>query len=82
MMTDAIGTLDEVLDYYGNATNPGAHFSFNFILIFDVDRNSTAELFVDVIESWINITTERQVSSNWLVSRSYADWKTSDTCVC
>lgn len=68
MMTEAYGPLDVVLDFYGNATNPGAHFSFNFLLITDLHGDSSADDFYRVTTSWVNAVNERGVWSNWVVS--------------
>ncbi|XP_049857638.1 uncharacterized protein LOC126340110 [Schistocerca gregaria] len=67
MMTEAYGSLDQVLGYYGNATNPGAHFSFNFLLITDLNGDSSAEDFVRIVGDWINVVNENGVWSNWVI---------------
>ncbi|XP_047118857.1 uncharacterized protein LOC124799287 [Schistocerca piceifrons] len=67
MMTEAYGTVEQVVGYYGNATNPGAHFSFNFLLITDLNSTSTAEDFVNVIGNWIDVINTRELWSNWVI---------------
>ncbi|XP_049791269.1 maltase 2-like [Schistocerca nitens] len=67
MITESYGTVDQILGYYGNETNPGADFSFNFLLITDVNASSTAADFAEVIGNWIDIVDERGVWSNWVI---------------
>ncbi|XP_047112731.1 maltase 2-like [Schistocerca piceifrons] len=67
MMTEAYGTVDQIMGYYGNATNPGADFSFNFVLITDLNAESTAEDFVEIIGNWIDVVNQREVWSNWVI---------------
>ncbi|XP_018917351.2 LOW QUALITY PROTEIN: maltase A3 [Bemisia tabaci] len=50
--TEDYAPLDEKMRYYGNATHAGAHFPFNFLLITEVDRETNAFLFKEVIDSW------------------------------
>lgn len=67
MMTEAYGSFEQVIGYYGNDTNPGAHFSFNFILITDLNEISTATDFKDKITSWLDALPDG-LWSNWVVS--------------
>lgn len=66
-MTEAYGTLEQVLAYYGNGSMKGADFSFNFILIEKLNGSSTASEFKSVIDSWVNNVTARGYWSNWVV---------------
>lgn len=66
-MTEAYTSLENTVKYYGNDTHPGAHFSFNFALITDVNENSTAQDFVLQITDWIRAMENKRVA-NWVVS--------------
>lgn len=74
MMTEAWGSFEHVMDYYGNSTNPGAHFTFNFVMIENLNSSSSAEDFVYQIQTWLNLTAERDVWNDWVVSVSHALW--------
>lgn len=67
MMTEAWGTQDQILDYYGTPENPGAHFSFNFVMINNLNSGSSAQDFTNVVSSWLSATSQRGVWSNWVM---------------
>nr|XP_018907799.1 PREDICTED: maltase A3-like [Bemisia tabaci]XP_018907800.1 PREDICTED: maltase A3-like [Bemisia tabaci] len=52
MMTEAYSPIDKTMGYYGNTTHPGAHFTFNFLFITDLNAQSTANDFEKVIMKW------------------------------
>ncbi|KAJ8874364.1 hypothetical protein PR048_025212 [Dryococelus australis] len=54
MMTEAYASIKQVMEYYGSAQRPGAHFTFNFLFITNLTRNSTAQDFSDTIHSWVD----------------------------
>jgi hypothetical protein len=63
-MTEAYASVNETMAYYGNDTNPGAHFTFNFNL---VSSPSSAQDFDNLVHQWVdNVPKGRQ--SNWVVS--------------
>lgn len=53
--------------YYGNKSVPGAHFPFNFLPISNLNRQSNAEDFVNVINEWQN-QLPKGMWGNWVVS--------------
>lgn len=53
--------------YYGNKSVPGAHFPFNFLPISNLNRQSNAEDFVNVINDWQN-QLPKGMWGNWVVS--------------
>ncbi|CAH0768328.1 unnamed protein product [Bemisia tabaci] len=61
MATEAYSTLDDTMRYYGNATNNGSHFPFNFLLTTEVDRQSEADFFKSLIDSWY----EKMPAGRW-----------------
>lgn len=67
-MTEAYTTLENTMLYYGNAdqTRHGAHFSFNFILITDLNVDSSAQDFVNAVKKWMKVMPS-QYTANWVV---------------
>ncbi|GFG28461.1 hypothetical protein Cfor_11357 [Coptotermes formosanus] len=62
LMTEAYASVEETMAYYGNDTNPGAHFSFNFNL---VSRPTSAQDFDNLVHQWVdNVPKGKQ--SNWV----------------
>ncbi|KAF5284653.1 hypothetical protein FQR65_LT13484 [Abscondita terminalis] len=66
MMTETYSEADKVFPYYGNATHEGAHFPFNFWLITQLNKNSTASDFKSVIDKWIN-GMPAKYTANWVL---------------
>ncbi|XP_069689413.1 maltase A3-like isoform X1 [Periplaneta americana] len=65
IMTEVYASIEETMAYYGNDTNPGAYFTFNFNLVNSAGSWSTANDFNNVIHSWVdNIPEGKQ--SNWV----------------
>lgn len=55
MMTEAYATIGEQVLWYGaNGTTLGSHMPFNFVLIADLNKTSTADQFKTSIDSWID----------------------------
>ncbi|XP_049798365.1 uncharacterized protein LOC126230929 [Schistocerca nitens] len=67
MMTEAYGTYEEVVRYYGNDSSPGAHFSFNFVFITDVNNQSDATTFKSAVDDWLEATVNQGLWSNWVI---------------
>lgn len=68
LMTEAYpdNPKDQML-YYGNESCNGAHFTFNFWLITQLNAASTARDFKYVIEKWFSYMPIQYVA-NWVVS--------------
>ncbi|XP_044727453.1 maltase 1-like [Chrysoperla carnea] len=66
MMTEANGEIKQQMLYYGNGTAEGAHFTFNFLLISDLNVNSTAHDFMFTINKWLSYLP-LEYTSNWVL---------------
>jgi len=55
------------MKYYGNETDPGAHFAFNFGLITYLNDQSKAIDFNKTINQWLN-NMPKGKWANWVVS--------------
>lgn len=66
MMTEAYTSIENQIRLFGNATHNGASFSFNFILLTDVNKESNAKDFVNAINKWLNALPSKY-TSNWVV---------------
>lgn len=63
IITESWSSVKKTMKYY----DYGAHFPFNFGLITDVDKNSNAIDFKNVIDTWIEHLPPGK-SSNWVVN--------------
>jgi hypothetical protein len=61
------GTLNETMAYYGNMTQPGAHFPCNVDLLLKMNNNSNTNDIKSAIENWLSFLPSGQWSS-WVVS--------------
>lgn len=79
IMTEAYANLTFTMRYYGGSSSTnednnqrlGAHIPFNFLLITDLDRDSTAPDFIHTINKWLTYmpsTLSNTISANWVVS--------------
>jgi alpha-glucosidase len=66
-MLEAYGSLEQIMRYYGTSDAPGGHFPFNFRLISDIDKSSSAEDFSRVINEYLDQMTDGR-TANWVVS--------------
>lgn len=66
MMTESYADADKLFGYYGNATHNGAHFSFNFWFITQLNKDSTATNIKGVIDKWFSNMPERH-TANWVL---------------
>jgi len=62
LMTEAYASVEETMAYYGNDTNPGAHFTFNFNL---VSSPTSAQDFDYLVHQWVDNVPEGK-QSNWV----------------
>lgn len=60
--------IDKTMLYYGteDGSKLGAHFSFNYQLVKNLNSGSTARDFVDAINIWMNYMP-LQHTANWIV---------------
>lgn len=65
IMIEAYANMTMTIKYY----TYGAHFPFNFGLITDTDRDSTAADFKNVIDRWMTNMPFVNGTANWVVSR-------------
>ncbi|XP_031331455.1 maltase 1-like [Photinus pyralis] len=66
MMTESYADADKLFGYYGNSTHNGAHFSFNFWFITQLNRDSTAKDIKGVIDKWFRNMPEHY-TANWVL---------------
>ena len=67
LMTESYARIDLIQRFYGNGTVEGAQIPFNFELIKNVDANSTAEDYKNIIEEWLRLMPAGHMA-NWVVS--------------
>lgn len=67
MMTEAYGTIDQMIGYYGTEDHLGAHFSFNFQLISNLKPdNLYADNVRNLVNSWLDHMGEWRWP-NWVI---------------
>ncbi|PSN31182.1 Maltase 1 [Blattella germanica] len=66
LMLETYASLEQVMQYYGTEERPGGHFPFNFLLITDLNNESKAEDFNNVIHKWIDNMPEGRWA-NWVI---------------
>lgn len=69
-MTEAMAGLDLIPLYYENGDRKGAHFSFNFNLLNNLNTFSNAYDVVNAITAWMDIMGTN-LTPNWVVSSTY-----------
>ncbi|VVC33480.1 Glycoside hydrolase superfamily,Glycosyl hydrolase, family 13, catalytic domain [Cinara cedri] len=63
--TESYTSINTLMQYYGNITNPGAQIPFNFQLL-GMDRNNLLEQTEQGIKKWIENIPENMVP-NWVI---------------
>ncbi|XP_062563069.1 maltase A3-like [Armigeres subalbatus] len=67
LMTEGYTSLEELRKYYVSAAGRlGSHMPFNFGMINDLKIDSTADDFVEVVQSWMNIVPTGH-AANWVM---------------
>ncbi|KAB0791789.1 hypothetical protein PPYR_03589 [Photinus pyralis] len=66
MMTESYAPLGKLFGYYGNEIRDGAHFSFNFWFITELNGQSTAHAIKFVIDKWFTYMPWRY-TANWVL---------------
>lgn len=69
MMTEAYTNITSTMRYYqsDDGTRKGSHIPFNFLMISDLDIDSTANDFVYTINEWLSYMPAGE-TANWVVS--------------
>ena len=67
IMTEAYSSLDNMIRFYGDGRRNGSHVPFNFDLISNVDKASTAEDYKLRIDNWLT-RVPKGSHANWVVS--------------
>ncbi|KAK5638280.1 hypothetical protein RI129_012575 [Pyrocoelia pectoralis] len=66
MMTESYAPLRKLFGYYGNETHDGAHFTFNFWFITELNVESSAHDIKFVIDKWLTYMPWRH-TANWVL---------------
>ncbi|XP_055594366.1 maltase 2-like [Uranotaenia lowii] len=68
MMTEAYANITFTMKYYGSGdgSRQGSHMPFNFLLITDLNQDSTAQDFAYTIEKWLTYMP-RDKEANWVI---------------
>jgi glycosidase len=68
-MTEAYTSLEKILDFYGDAFGRrGSQIPFNFVMIDNINANSTPSDYKQQIEAWLdNMPKESDYVPNWVV---------------
>lgn len=68
MMTEAYASIPEQVLWYGfNETTKGSHMPFNFALITNLDKDSSAKNFKDAADNWLDEMPEWGTVANWVL---------------
>lgn len=71
LMTEAYSdNAKDLMLYYGDGNRNGAHFTFNFWLITQLNKFSTARDFKFIIEKWFSYMPVEYVA-NWVVGHNF-----------
>lgn len=66
LMTEAYTTLTNIQRYYGDGKRNGSQIPFNFHLLTNIDKNSPARRYKDLIDEWLK-NMPRGVQANWVL---------------
>jgi alpha-glucosidase len=66
LMTEAYATIPQQVEWYGTEERPGSHMPFNFALISQLNRYSTASDFQNAVLSWYSILPPF-AEANWVL---------------
>lgn len=71
LMTEAYSDLDKIVQYYGDGQRNGSQIPFNFYLLTNINRDSTAKDYQKYIETFLKSVPEGN-EANWVVSTCLA----------
>lgn len=66
LLTEAYAPLDVLMQYYGNGTHNGSQIPFNFELLSNLNINSDAYKYSELLHNWLDNMPEGQVA-NWVL---------------
>lgn len=66
MMTESYSEIHKAVAYYGNETTEGAHFTFNFLFITEVNGGSSAQDMAFTIQKWMTYMPHGH-TANWVL---------------
>lgn len=68
MMTEAYANMTFTMRYYqsDDGTRQGSHIPFNFLMISDLNKNSSAKDFVHTVNKWMSYMPAGE-TANWVV---------------
>lgn len=66
LLTEAYAPLDILMQYYGNSTHNGSQIPFNFELLSNINRNSDAYHYSELLHNWLDNMPAGQVA-NWVL---------------
>lgn len=70
IMTEAYTTLENIQRFYGDGKRNGSHIPFNFNFLTNINANTNAKTYKDLIDGWLRIMP-KDVQANWVVSISF-----------
>ncbi|XP_034106727.1 maltase A3 [Drosophila albomicans] len=66
LLSEAYAPLDVLMQYYGNSTHNGSQIPFNFELISNININSDAYHYSELIHNWLdNMPSDK--AANWVL---------------
>lgn len=68
-MAEIYDSVEKTVEYYGDQQRPQADFPFNFYLMTNIQRDSSAHDIKNTIELWMSNLPETKWT-NWVVSSS------------
>jgi hypothetical protein len=75
-MAEVYDSVEKTMEYYDGHNVPAADFPFNFYLMTNIRRESSAYDIKNTLEVWLNNLPEPQWT-NWIVSNSISEVPTA-----
>ncbi|XP_030573710.1 maltase A3 [Drosophila novamexicana] len=66
LLTEAYAPLDVLMQYYGNSTHNGSQIPFNFELLSNINYNSDAYHYSELLHNWLDNMPADKVA-NWVL---------------
>ncbi|CAO1364477.1 unnamed protein product [Diamesa serratosioi] len=66
IMTESYSSIDQIKKFYGDGTSNGAHLPFNFQMINELNKNSTADAYVKMADNWFSSIPASR-TTNWVI---------------
>lgn len=77
MIVEAYTTIENTMKYYKNETQVRANMPFNFGLISELNDQSDAIKFSNVVHNWLDNMPKMQWP-NWVVNGTFFRWNMFD----